>query len=51
VMLAIRDQGKVVYDGDFTGRPVSNSSTTYPNVASSVIHYALFLSRDSQHSE
>jgi len=25
VMLAIRDQGKVVYDGDFTGRPVSNS--------------------------
>jgi hypothetical protein len=33
VMLAIRDQGKVVYDGDFTGRPVSNSSTTYPKVA------------------
>lgn len=33
VMLAVRDQGKVVYDGDFTGRSVSNSSTTYPNVA------------------
>ena len=33
VMLAVRDQGKIVYDGDLTGRPVSNSSTTYPNVA------------------
>jgi len=33
VMLALRDQGKIVYDGDLTGRPVSNSSTTYPNVA------------------
>ena len=33
VMLALRDQGKVVCDGDLTGRPVSNSSTTYPNVA------------------
>ena len=33
VMLALRDQGKVVYDGDLTGRPVSNSSTTYPNVS------------------
>ncbi|MFZ5915945.1 MAG: hypothetical protein ACOYZ7_03340 [Chloroflexota bacterium] len=33
VMLALRDQGKVVYDADLTGRPVSNSSTTYPNVA------------------
>jgi len=30
VMLALRDQGKVVYDTDLTGRPVSNSSTTYP---------------------
>ena len=33
VMLALRDQGKVVYDADLTGRPVANSSTTYPNVA------------------
>ncbi len=33
VMLILRDQGKIVYDGDLTGRPVSNSSTTYPNVA------------------
>ena len=33
VMLAARDQGKIVYDGDLTGRPVSNSSTTYPNAA------------------
>jgi hypothetical protein len=33
VVLALRDQGKLVYDGDLTGRPVSNSSTTYPNVA------------------
>ena len=33
VLLAVRDQGKIVYDGDLTGRPVSNSSTTYPNVA------------------
>jgi hypothetical protein len=33
VILVLRDQGKIVYDGDLTGRPVSNSSTTYPNVA------------------
>ncbi len=33
VMLALRDQGKLVYDGDLTGRPVSNTSTTYPDVA------------------
>ena len=33
VLRAVRDQGKIVYDGDLTGRPVSNSSTTYPNVA------------------
>lgn len=33
VLLALRDQGKLVYDGDLTGRPVSNSSTSYPNVA------------------
>ena len=33
VLLALRDQGRVIYDGDLTGRPVSNSSTSYPNVA------------------
>lgn len=33
VMLALRDRGELVYDGDLTGRPVSNTSTTYPNVA------------------
>jgi hypothetical protein len=33
VMLALRDQGVLIYDGDLTGRPVSNSSTTYPGVA------------------
>ena len=31
VLLALRDQGRIVYDGDMTGRPVSNSSTTYPD--------------------
>lgn len=30
VMLALRDQGALIYDGDLTGRPVSNTSTTYP---------------------
>ena len=33
VMLALRDRGVLVYDGDLTGRPVSNTSTTYPDVA------------------
>jgi hypothetical protein len=33
VMLPLRDQGRIVCDGDLTGRPISNSSTTYPNVA------------------
>lgn len=33
VVLAMRDQGGLVYDGDLTGRPVSNTSTTYPGVA------------------
>lgn len=32
VTLALREQGYLVYDGDLTGRPVSNTSTTYPNV-------------------
>ena len=33
VMLALRDRGILVYDGDLTGRPVSNTSTTYPGAA------------------
>ena len=33
VMLALRGQGRLLYDGDLTGRAVSSSSTTYPNVA------------------
>jgi hypothetical protein len=31
VMTALRLSGRLTYDGDLTGRPVSNSSTTYPN--------------------
>ncbi len=33
VMLALRDQGVLIYDGDLTGRPVSSTSRTYPGVA------------------
>lgn len=33
VIGALRHHGRLVYDGDLTGRPVSNTSTTYPNVA------------------
>jgi hypothetical protein len=33
VMLALRDRGVLIYDGDLTGRPVSNNSTTYPDAA------------------
>ena len=31
VMRALQISGRLTYDGDLTGRPVSNSSTTYPN--------------------
>jgi hypothetical protein len=31
VMKALQLTGRLTYDGDLTGRPVSNSSTTYPN--------------------
>lgn len=31
VMKALQIAGRLSYDGDLTGRPVSNSSTTYPN--------------------
>jgi hypothetical protein len=33
VVLAWRDRDEIVLDCDLTGRPVSNSSTTYPDVA------------------
>lgn len=33
VMLALQQQHVLIYDGDLTGRPVSNTSTTYPGVA------------------
>jgi hypothetical protein len=33
VLLALRSHGRLVYDGDLTGRPVSNTSTTYPGAA------------------
>jgi hypothetical protein len=31
VMKALQLSGRLTFDGDLTGRPVSNSSTTYPN--------------------
>ena len=31
VMKALQLAGRLTYDGDLSGRPVSNSSTTYPN--------------------
>ena len=30
---ALEESGRLVYDADLTGRPVSNTSTTYPNTA------------------
>lgn len=33
VELALQQTGYLVYDGDLTGRPVSSTSTTYPNTA------------------
>jgi hypothetical protein len=33
VTLALRQQGVLVYDGDLTGRPVSNTSHSYPGAA------------------
>ena len=54
VLLALRDRGSLVYDGDLTGRPVSNTSTTYPNVAyghmSDAIHLGYQAALVSLHS-
>jgi hypothetical protein len=33
VTQALAKQGRLIYDGDLTGRPVSNTSTTYPDAA------------------
>jgi len=33
VLLALRETGMLIYDGDLTGRPVSSTSTTYENAA------------------
>ena len=33
VTQALAEQGRVIYDGDLTGRPVSNTSTSYPDAA------------------
>ena len=33
VVAAMRRQGRLIYDGDLTGRPVSPTSTTYPGAA------------------
>jgi len=33
VMQALKRSGRLVYDGDLTDRPVSNTSTSYPGVA------------------
>ena len=33
VMLALIQQGELVYDGDLTGRVISNTSTSYPGAA------------------
>jgi len=43
VLLAMRDQGAVVYDADLTGLPVSNGSSSYPNVAYGYMSDALQL--------
>lgn len=33
VTLALQQEGRLFYDGDLTGRPVSSTSTTYPGAA------------------
>jgi hypothetical protein len=43
VMLALQQSGGLVYDFDLTGRPVSNTSTTYPGVAFGYLSDAVHL--------
>jgi hypothetical protein len=54
VMLALQGRGVLIYDGDLTGRPVANSSTTYPNVAfgwmSEAVHLGYQAALVSMHS-
>jgi len=54
VTLALRERGYLVYDGDLTGRPVSNTSTTYPNVRfghmSDAVHLGYQAAMVSMHS-
>jgi exonuclease VII small subunit len=54
VMLALRDRGVLIYDGDLTGRPVSNSSTTYPEAAfgwmGDAVHFGYQAAMVSMHS-
>jgi hypothetical protein len=54
VTLALREQGMLILDGDLTGRPVSNTSTTYPNVAfgwmSDAVHLGYQAALVSMHS-
>jgi len=54
VTLALRERGYLVYDGDLTGRPVSNTSTTYPNVRfghmSDTVHLGYQAAMVSMHS-
>ncbi len=38
VMLALRDKQALIYDGDLTGRPVSSTSTSYPDAAFGWMH-------------
>jgi hypothetical protein len=54
VMLALGKQGTLIFDGDLTGRPVSNASATYPDVAfgwmSDAIHLGYQAALVSMHS-
>ena len=54
VLLAWRERGEIVVDCDLTGRPVSNSSTTYPDAAfghmSDGVHLGYQAAMASMHS-
>ncbi len=52
VMTALQLSGRLTYDGDLTGRPVSNSSSTYPNAGYGHMDNAIRLSdRDGQSAQ
>ena len=53
-MKALQLAGRLTYDGDLTGRPVSNTSTTYPNAGYGHMDDAIRLGlsgRDGQHAQ